>query len=407
MRKLFFLLLLLQGTWLFGQEKRDSVKVYFRQGHSRLETSFKNNQNSLNRILEWLHNEYDNPSLRLLKVRVVGGASPEGSIRLNQRLSEKRARVLFQYLNRFENLSDSLQQHIFLGRDWQGLYELVQRDEYVPFRSKVLRYLEEVLQQLQNPQEGQPDPLIGLQQLEKGKPYAYLYKHIFPKLRASYLYLLYAQQIEPLQGATASLEPIVLPLTLAQRQEEAPESTLPPFYMAIKSNLLYDLAAVPNIGVEFYLGKDWSVSGSWMYAWWHTDREHWYWRTYGGEIAVRKWFGQKAKEKPLTGHHIGLYGQMLTYDFETGGRGYLGDRWSYGGGIEYGYSHPIGRRLNLDFVVGVGYFGGEYKEYLPKDDCYVWQATKNRNWVGPTKAEVSLVWLIGRGNVNQEKGGRK
>ena len=58
-------------------------------------------------------------------------------------------------------------------------------------------------------------------------------------------------------------------------------------------------------------------------------------------------------------------------------------------------------------MIGVGYFGGEYKEYIPQDDCYVWQATKDRNWVGPTKAEVSLVWLLGRGNYNKGKGGRK
>lgn len=406
MKKVLLLILLLQGGWLFGQETRDSVKVYFRQGHSRLESSFKGNQTALDRILERLQHDNVNPSLRLLKVRVVGGASPEGSIRLNQRLSEKRANALFNYLNRKAQLPDSLRQHLFLGRDWKGLYELVQKDEYVPFRSKVLAYLQEVVENMENQSKTSVDPLHGLQRLEGGKPYAYLYKNLFPKLRASYLYLQYAHHLAPLTRMEAAFEPVALPALLAQNREEAPES-VNPFYMAIKTNLLYDLAAVPNIGIEFYLGKDWSLSGNWMYAWWHTDREHWYWRTYGGEIALRKWFGQKAQEKPLTGHHIGIYGQLITYDFETGDRGYLGDRWSYGGGIEYGYSHPIGRRLNLDFVIGVGYFGGEYKEYIPQDDCYVWQATKDRNWVGPTKAEVSLVWLIGRGNYNKGKGGRK
>ena len=41
------------------------------------------------------------------------------------------------------------------------------------------------------------------------------------------------------------------------------------------------------------------------------------------------------------------------------------------------------------------------------DNCYVWQATKERHWFGPTKAEISLVWLIGRGNFNKGKGGRR
>ena len=49
--------------------------------------------------------------------------------------------------------------------------------------------------------------------------------------------------------------------------------------------------------------------------------------------------------------------------------------------------------------------GGEYKEYLPQDGHYVWQSTKRRHWIGPTKAEISLVWLIGRGNTNRPSDG--
>lgn len=180
-----------------------------------------------------------------------------------------------------------------------------------------------------------------------------------------------------------------------------------PFYMAAKTNMLYDLAIVPNIGLEFYLGKNFSVVGNWMYSWWKSDPKAWYWRTYGGDLAFRYWFGKAAEEKPLTGHHVGLYGQIVTYDFETGGRGYLGDRWSYGGGVEYGYSLPIAKRLNIDFNLGVGYLGGEYKEYLPIDGHYVWQATKHRHWFGPTKLEISLTWLLGRGNINKSKGGKR
>ena len=179
-----------------------------------------------------------------------------------------------------------------------------------------------------------------------------------------------------------------------------------PVYMAVKTNLLYDLAFVPNIGLEVSLGKKWSMVGNWMYAWWKCDHRNNYWRTYGGELEFRKWFGPKASAKPLTGHHLGVYLQGVTYDFEHGKTGYLSD-FSYGVGIAYGYSAPIARRLNLDFVIGVGYFGGEYKEYLPIDGHYVWQATKDRQWFGPTKAEVSLVWLIGRGNVNAKKGGKR
>ena len=188
-----------------------------------------------------------------------------------------------------------------------------------------------------------------------------------------------------------------------------------PFYMDIRTNMLYDALLIPNIGVEMYLGKRWSVAANWMYGWWKTDRRHWYWRAYGGDIAIRKWWGKAAGEKPLTGHHIGIYGQIFTYDFETGDRGYMGgkpggtlwDKMNYIVGAEYGYSLPIARRLNIDFTIGAGYWGGIYHEYKPEADYYVWQSTKERRWIGPTKAEISLVWLIGNGNTNRKFSGRK
>ena len=197
-------------------------------------------------------------------------------------------------------------------------------------------------------------------------------------------------------------------------QVPVPMDNVPkPFYMGLKTNLLYDALLVPNVGVEFYLGKNWTVGANWMYSWWSRDRKHRYWRMYGGEMAVRKYFGGAAERKPLTGHHLGVYGQIFTYDFETGGHGYMGgkpggtlwDKMNYAAGIEYGYSLPVARRLNLDFVIGLGYWGGTYYEYLPMDNHYVWQATRQRHWFGPTKAEISFVWLLGRGNYNQKKGG--
>ena len=85
----------------------------------------------------------------------------------------------------------------------------------------------------------------------------------------------------------------------------------------------------------------------------------------------------------------------------------MADKWNYTFGVSYGYSLPIAKRLNLDFTLGIGYWGGRYKEYLPVEGHYVWQSTKNRRWFGPTKAEVSLVWLVGHDNENKQKGGSR
>lgn len=398
-------------VWLYcscasAQVIQDSVRIHFRVGKSRLDMDLGENRRVLEDIREKLRlNADDSVYYRLENVLVVGGASPEGSVALNRKLSGERAETLFNYLSQYATFPDSLRHFTFLGCDWNGLYRLAEADPDLPEREKTLDLLRRIAA---DPEEGD---VWKLRSFKGGEPYAYMSRNHFPVLRASGMYLWYRPVVLPPFSAHTSLKK---PFGMDVPSPEAPAFTVlepeperKPLYMALKTNMLYDAALVPNVGVEFYLGRNWSVAANWMYAWWKSDRRHWYWRTYGGDVALRRWFGKAAAGKPLTGHHIGVYGQMVTYDFETGGRGYLGDRWSYAGGVEYGYSLPVARRLNIDFTLGVGYLGGEYKEYVPEDDCYVWQATKQRRWFGPTKAEVSLVWLLGYDNYNRKKGGER
>ena len=179
---------------------------------------------------------------------------------------------------------------------------------------------------------------------------------------------------------------------------------------ALKTNLLYDAAIVPNIGIEVVLGKQWTIDLDWFYTWFSSYRHHRFWQAYGGYVGIRRYFtppnskyaptGQSPRS--FTGHHLGAYVLGMTYDVEWGGRGYQADHFGFGAGVEYGYSLPISHRLNLDISVGLGFQDGEYKEYDPEDGHYVWQSTRKRHWWGPTKAEISLVWILER----QVKGGR-
>ena len=174
---------------------------------------------------------------------------------------------------------------------------------------------------------------------------------------------------------------------------------------ALKTNILYDLISTPNISGELYLRNNWTAGLGYWYTWWHTDPLHKYWRTYGGEIFTRKYFGAMSSQQPFSGHHIGLISQMGMYDFEFGNTGYMSD-FSYSIGTEYGYSFPLGKRINLDISAAFGYIGGKYKVYKPIDTHYVWQETRNRRWIGPIKAEVSIAFMLGSSNANV-KGGNK
>ena len=45
-------------------------------------------------------------------------------------------------------------------------------------------------------------------------------------------------------------------------QQSLGERSAKPFYMAVKTNFLLDIIATPNIGVELYLGRKWSVAAN-------------------------------------------------------------------------------------------------------------------------------------------------
>ena len=410
--------LLFSSVFCNAREVQDSVKIYFRKGYSVLDTSFMDNRRTLDRIADSLNYGYPDSVYTLRRILVVGGASPEGDIDANRRLSEKRADVLFGYLSGYGGLPDSLTSFSFLGCDWAGLLKLVEEDSEVPYREETLEYLHDIVDRCEGGENPSDNNVGRLSRFMGGEPYRYMYRKLFPELRASKVYLWYDKTRNPdlLPSVNVPVDGFRTPASaLAQtgRPEVRSYAGMPvtgrPFYMAVKTNMLYDLLLVPNVSAEFYLGRNWSLSAGWMYGWWNSDRIHWYWRTYGGDLGLRRWFGRQAEEKPLTGHHIGIYGQVFTYDFELGGKGYLGgapggtlrDGANYAAGIEYGYSLPVAERLNIDFSIGVGYWGGRYYVYMPQNGQYMWEATMNRRWFGPTKAEISLVWLLGRGNTNE------
>lgn len=141
---LLFMSVLPVSQHVQAQEVRDSVRIYFRQGRSELDMSVRNNRAALGRIADSLSTSYADSVYILRKILVEGGASPEGSIPLNRKLSEKRAETLFGYLAQYGELPDSLTTFRFIGRDWTGLLRLAEADEDLPYREQTLDFLRQV-----------------------------------------------------------------------------------------------------------------------------------------------------------------------------------------------------------------------------------------------------------------------
>lgn len=407
-----------------GDAEQAEMRLYFNIGRCDIDSCLGQNARTLGEIKRFMAAAACDGDIAITGISIYGYASPEGPRQLNKRLAEGRMRAMEQFAIGGDNTHSINQLH--LNNDISGLSALtdeISRSD-INGRQTALDILNDSAKQRDTPRI-----ITRLKTTQNGR----LWKEIRPllnKLRYARVVFTFERKAPVALTTPDSIETVAEEVTEepAVEQPEIPEAVADtiapeasvqavetltdgsprrPLYIAIKTNMLYDAALIPSIGAEVYLGKMMSISANWSYAWWKSDRRHNYWRYYGGDIAVRRWFGQKAAEKPLTGHHLGLYAQILTYDFELGGKGQMGAKYNYGGGIEYGFSLPVARRINVDFTVGVGYLGGKYHEYRPIDGHYVWQATKQRHWFGPTKAEISLVWLIGHGNTNKSKGGKR
>ncbi|MEG0889235.1 MAG: DUF3575 domain-containing protein [Bacteroides sp.] len=381
------------------------LRIYFQQGKYNIDPAFSENSKNLQAFLQRWNTLSSDTLCQIGVIQILGSASAEGSDIFNLKLSQKRAEALQRFIQQYIPL-DSIRIRA-MGTDFSALQRMIATSD-TPYLKEVLDLLALITKEEDTRMRERLKK--QLMTLKGGEPWRYMYKTFFPELRNSTLFVLNLQR-EPQKPQTEEKDTAnsytpMHPVQIVTLPTEQEQSALYQPYMALKTNLLFDAAAIPNIGLEFYLGRGWSIGANWMYAWWSSNSRHRYWRTYGGELYTRRYFGQLAKSAPLSGHHVGVYLQGLTYDMEWGGKGYL-SKFSYGAGLEYGYSLPVGRRINIDFTLGLGYLGGKFKTYQPQEDCYVWQSTNNRHWIGPTKAEISFVWLLGNRPIREKKGGKQ
>lgn len=159
-----------------------------------------------------------------------------------------------------------------------------------------------------------------------------------------------------------------------------------------KTNLVQWAVAIPNLGVEFYMGKLVSLELSGSYTWLSNllgqDKAYYMW---SASAELRFW--PKADGK-FNGLFIGLYGTAGQYDFKFGNVGNQGD--FYSGGLSVGYVLPVGKSFAVEFALAGGYL-------TYSDQAYKWDGKKNYpvdalnpvkyDWkIFPTKATIALLW---------------
>ena len=83
----------------------------------------------------------------------------------------------------------------------------------------------------------------------------------------------------------------------------------------------------------------------------------------------------------------------LPFNLYTNLRDNRYEGYYYGGGLSAGYQWMLGKRWNLEATLGLGYARVEYDRYRCAD-CSPKVGSGSKNYFGPTKAAVSLIYFI-------------
>ena len=184
---------------------------------------------------------------------------------------------------------------------------------------------------------------------------------------------------EEAEAEREAREPVV-------RIEEPAEPEACAMGLDLRANLLRWATLTPDLGVEWHISDRWSlgVGGSWTsWSWSDKDRRYALW-----EVApeVRYYMGAQRRGYLGAMFKAGAFNYKLS---ETGRQGDL-----VGGGLTGGYILPLGKRLALDFSLGLGCLHADYEKYRVIDGVRVRQGSETRNWWGPVHAGISLKWNL-------------
>ncbi len=412
---------------LFGQtqeeEKNKQVEIFFEHNGDTVDPDLSGNRDVLSNLTEFI-NELQADSLRRIsKVEIVGYTSPEGGRSFNKTLGERRTAALYDYICSNTSVATSLIEKSSVGTDWEELEQRVADSK--------MEYADEVLEIIQNvPEEtwervNPNDRWLTLtdsrnkhlMDLRRGDPYRYMFKNIYPDLRRGSVVTVYFKSIakpvveEP--EVVEVIEPTPEPTPTPEPKAEPVVTPIPMPLFALKTNLLFDVATLLNVELEVPIGDRWSVAGEWIFPWWTScgnRRNDWQngksrrntLEVLNGNIEGKYWFGDRSDRPVMTGWHLGLYAGAGKYDIERRAEGYQGE-FFISAGLSGGYAHTINKsgNLRMEYSLGLGYLQTDYvhyHEHLGIDDEWhtIRQNSVSYSWIGPTRARVSLVWMLNR-----------
>ncbi len=155
--------------------------------------------------------------------------------------------------------------------------------------------------------------------------------------------------------------------------------------VAIKTNGLYWLTTTPNATAEFATGRKWTIELMGAYNPWtfNDDKKMRFWLI---QPEMKYWFCEK-----FEGHFVGMH--LHGAQFFGGFNKKRYDGYLAGFGFSYGYDWILSPHWNLEAEIGLGYAHLWYDE-SDRIPCLKCRRPKHKNYVGPTRAALSIAYLF-------------
>ena len=337
---------------------------------------------------------------------ILSTASPDGGYEFNKRLARNRAasteKLLLEMFPQFKDAHIKVE---YLEEDWDGLRQVLRAHPEFPQREEMMAVIEDD-NDLQSKE-------YRLRALKQG--WRYLVRNYIHALRNSSITLTVVmtadnkddeyvvEEVErPKMEALQSIQPdpVRFEANLVENLMRRPlEVKFTKTILAARTNLL-----IPglNFGVEVPIGMNWSIGLDYYYPWAVSAENKWCGEMLGWFIDGKYWItGDKYKwdvNSKLKGHAVGLYAGLGYYDYQKITNGVQGEYVDFG--VDYTFALPVAQdKLRLEFNLGVGFIYTLYRPYYPSsdfEDLIKEPGVKYRttNFIGPTRASVSLVYPI-------------
>lgn len=159
------------------RKMKNALFVHFHVNKANIDTTYRENKATLHRILDLIAQVNADTLSEVKKVRIIGLASPEGPVKFNQKLSEKRALALKDYLfDSGAELDEDAIELIAGGEAWADLLDVIEESD--------LEGKDELIESLRNAEDPNNREVL-LRRHNRGKSYRYLVQSVFADQRNS------------------------------------------------------------------------------------------------------------------------------------------------------------------------------------------------------------------------------